>query len=136
MKHMTHRFAKVCFVILGTLAVSLSALAMTNEESAQVLKLTDFVLPIYPDSVKQDGLTTGIVTAIVSHDSAGQPTDVLVIDSTHPRFTEAVRDAVNHWKFSPDANAGTSQAPLVRFFFQQPGRRPDSIPGDAENPDW
>ena len=121
MKHMTHRFAKVCFVILGTLAGSLSALAITNEESAQMLKLTDFVLPIYPDSDKQRGLTTGIVTAIVSHDSAGHPTDVLVIDSTHPRFTEAVRAAVSHWRFSPEANVGTAQAPVVRFFFSSKG---------------
>lgn len=121
MKHMTCLVAKVCFVIVGTLAVAMPALAMTNEESVQALKLTQFVLPIYPDSVKQDGLTTGMVTAIISHDTAGQTTDVLVLDSTHPRFTEAVRDAVSHWKFSPEANVGSSQAPLVRFYFSSKG---------------
>ena len=121
MKHMTQLLVKVGFVILGTLAGSLSALAMTNDESAQMLKLTDFVLPVYPDSVKQDGVTSGFVTAIVPHDSAGQTTDVLVIDSSHPHFTASVRDAVSHWKFSPDANVGTAQAPLVRFFFSSTG---------------
>ena len=121
MKLMTRLFGKVGFVILGTLAGSLSALAMTNEESAQMLKLSDFVLPVYPDSVKQDGLTTGIVTAIVSHDTAGNTTDVLVLDSTHPRFTESVRDAVRRWKFSPEANTGAAQAPVVRFYFSSKG---------------
>jgi len=55
MKHMNSLFAKVCLVILGTLAVSLPALATTNEESMQVLHLKELVLPIYPDSVKQGG---------------------------------------------------------------------------------
>ena len=121
MKHMTCRLAKMCLVLFGTLAVSMPALAMTNEEAVQSLKLTQFVLPIYPDAVKQDGLTSGFVTAIVSHDNAGQTTDVLVIDSTHPRFTEAVRDAVSHWRFSPEANLGVAQAPLVRFYFSSKG---------------
>ena len=120
MKHMT-LITKVCFVILGTLAVSLPALASTNEESMQVLKLKELVLPVYPDSVHQDGLTTGVVTAIVSHDSAGKPTDVLVVDSTHVRFTEAVRAAVDHWRFQPDASVGAMSAPLVRFFFLSKG---------------
>ena len=121
MKNMTCRLVTMCLGFVGTLAVSMPALAMTNEEAVQSLKLTQFVLPIFPDAVKEDGLTTGWVTAIVSHDNAGQTTDVLVVDSTHPRFTEAVRDAVTHWKFSPEANVGSTQAPLVRFYFSSKG---------------
>lgn len=121
MKNMTCLVAKVCLVFVGTLAVSLPALAMTNDESVQVLKLKEFVLPIYPESVKQSGITTGIVTALISHDNAGAATDVLVIDSTHPEFTDAVRDAVSHWKFTPEANVGSAQVPVVRFFFSSNG---------------
>lgn len=121
MKNMTCRLAKICLVFVGTLAVSMPALAMTNEEAVQTLKLTQFVLPIYPDSVKEDGLTTGWVTAIISHDTAGQTTDVLVVDSTHPRYTASVREAVMHWKFSPEANVGLNQAPVVRFYFSSKG---------------
>ena len=121
MKHMTCRLVKMCFVFVGTLVVAMPALAMTNEEAVQSLKLTQFVLPIYPDSVKEDGLTTGTVTAIISHDNFGQTTDVLVLDSSHPRFAEAVRDAARQWKFSTDANVGLSQAPVVRFAFSSKG---------------
>ena len=120
MKHMNSLFAKVCLVILGTLAVSLPALATTNEESMQVLKLKELVLPVYPDSAKQDGYTTGIVTAVIAHDADGQPTDVMIVDSTHQRFTESVREAVQHWKFNPVA-VGAQQAPLVRFYFISKG---------------
>lgn len=132
MNPMTRLFVRVYLMLVGTLVVSLPALAMTNEESVQILKLKEFVLPIYPTSVFQDGHTTGMVTAVISHDVAGQPTDVLVIDSTHERYTEAVREAVSHWRFFPAANVGAMQAPLVRFFFiskgvvllQSPGMRP------------
>ena len=130
MKYMNCLFTKACFAVLGTLAVSLPALATTNEESMQVLKLKELVLPIYPDAVKQDGMTTGIVTAVIAHDGNGQATDVLIVDSTHARFTEAVREAVSHWRFNPAAG-GAQQAPLVRFYFiskgvvlmQSPGAR-------------
>jgi len=54
----------------------------------------------------------------------------MIVDSTHVRFTEAVREAVNRWKFNPAA-AGAERAPLVRFYFiskgvvllQSPGMR-------------
>ena len=134
MKHMNSLFAKVCFVILGTLAVSLPALATTNEESMRILKLEELVVPIYPEAVKQDGMTTGVVTAVIAHDGDGRATDVLIIDSSHLRFTEAVRDAVSHWKFTP-TSVGAQQAPLVRFYFiskgvvllQSPGMQPGLI---------
>ena len=132
MKQMTRLFATVCFAVIGTLAISQPALAMTNEESVQALKLTQFTLPIYPDSVKEDGLTTGMVTALISHNSVGEPTDVLVLDSTHPRFTEAVREAVNHWRFSPNASGGAAQAPLVRFSFSSKGVIMIQSPGMRE----
>jgi len=113
--------AKVCWMVFATLAVSLPALAMTNEESVKLLKLTQFVLPVYPDSVKQEGVTAGMVTVVVSHDSTGRTTDVLVLDSAHPRFTESVKTAVEGWRFTPDTVAGTSHAPLVRFCFTAQG---------------
>ena len=121
MKHMTRLLVKVSCVIFGTLAVSLSALAMSNEESARILKLTEFVLPVYPDAAKQAGLATGVVTVIVAHDGNGRATDMLVLDSSHPGFTEAVHNAVNRWRFEPDAAAGTTQAPAVRFYFSSKG---------------
>ena len=132
MQPITRMILKMVCVFFGTLVVSLPALAMTNEESVQVLKLKEFALPIYPTSVFQDGHTTGVVTAVIAHDTGGQPTDVLVIDSTHPRYTEAVREAVSHWRFLPESSTGPMQAPLVRFFFiskgvvllQSPGMRP------------
>ena len=113
--------AKVGWMLVAALVVSLPALAMTNEESVRLLKLTQFVLPEYPDAVKQEGCTNGNVTVIVSHDAAGQSTDVLVLDSAHPRFTEAVKTAVAGWRFAPAPVAGTSYAPLVRFCFTAKG---------------
>jgi len=113
--------AKVSWMIFATLVVSLPALAMTNEESVRLLKLTQFVLPDYPESVKQEGCTMGTVTVVISHDAAGKTTDVLVLDSTHARFAAAVQTAVAGWRFLPDTVAGTTHAPLVRFCFTAQG---------------
>jgi TonB family protein len=121
MKHMTRLLVKVSCMIFATLAVSLPALAMTNEESARVLKLTEFVLPVYPDLARQAGFASGTVTVVIAHDGSGRPTDMLVLDSSHPGFTEAVQNAVNRWRFEPDAAAGTMQAPAVRFYFSSKG---------------
>lgn len=121
MNPMIRLTAKVGWMIVATLVVSLPALAMTNEESVRLLKLTQFVLPVYPDAVKQEGRTNGTVTAVISHDTAGRPTDVLVLDSTNARFAEAVRTAVDGWRFAPEAVAGAMHAPLVRFYFSAKG---------------
>ena len=121
MNPMIRLILKVGGLICGTLVVSLPALATTNEESVRLLKLTEFVLPVYPEGAKQEGLSAGTVTTIIAHDGAGRPTDVMVLDATHVRFAEAVREAVHGWKFSPDPAAGTTSAPLVRFFFSAKG---------------
>ncbi len=121
MNPMTRLLTKGCLMLVGTLAASLSALAVTNDESAEYLKLKNFAVPIYPESAKLEGVTTGIVTAIIAHDSAGNPTDVLVLDSTNAKFTESVRDAVGQWKFLPEANVGITHAPVVRFYFTTHG---------------
>jgi TonB family protein len=113
--------AKLGWMIVAALVVSLPALAMTNEESVRFLKLTQFVLPDYPESVKQEGCTSGTVTAVISHDAVGRVTDVLVLDSTHARFAESVQAAVVRWRFGPDTVAGTTHAPLVRFCFTAQG---------------
>ena len=121
MNPMNRLTARVGLMIVAALVVSLPVLAMTNEESIKLLKITQFVLPVYPDSIKQEGYTTGVVTAVISHDSTGRVTDVLVLNSAHVRFAEAVKVAVVGWRFVPDAVAGTTHAPLVRFYFTASG---------------
>ena len=121
MNNITRLLVRIGCGIFAASAVSLSALAMTNEESAQLMKITDFVVPTYPSDAKLHGFAEGTVTAIIAHNTTGQTTDVLVLDSSHPLFTEAVRAAVGRWKFAPDAAAGTEHAPLVRFYFSTKG---------------
>jgi TonB family protein len=121
MNAMTRLLAKGVGVIFGTLAIALPALAMTNEESVRELKLTEFELPVFPKLAKCAGYAEGIVTTIIAHDVNGRPTDVLVLDSSHPRFTEAVREAVAHWKFEANAALGADHPPLVRFYFSTKG---------------
>ncbi len=111
-------------VLLVALASPLVAQGPDNETSVQKLRLTKFVLPDFPDYVRLSGNSKGVVTVAIGRDSEGQVTDVLVLDSTHPKLTRAAVTAVEQWKFALPANPappGREIVPIVRFLFTAKG---------------
>ena len=61
--------------------------------------------PIYPDELKQQGLS-GQVTLVFVVDTNGDVRDVQVVESTNRQFDQPAIDAVQKWKFFPGKKGG------------------------------
>jgi TonB family protein len=106
------------------LAAPLPAQPANNASSIAQLRLAKFVMPEFPDSLRLMGTNNGVVTVAVGRDAEGLVNDVLVLDSTEVKLTQAVLEAVRQWKFARPANVqppGQPIVPIVRFFFGAKG---------------
>jgi len=95
-----------------------------NQNSLQQLRLEKFVLPDFPPFVRQLGISRGVVTVAIGRTAEGQVDDILVLDSTDARLTEAARNAVAEWRFARPSNVplqGRPIIPIVRFLFNTLG---------------
>lgn len=118
----------LCLGIAGAaFAASAFASETTNEKAAQQLGLAEVALPQFPAYLQQIGITEGAVAVAISRAADGKVDDVLVLESTHPRFSEAVTEAVHKWRFappSPEQQPAEPVAPtiqVVRFQFHMGG---------------
>jgi len=61
----------------------------------------DNPMPIFPNSLKMDGITQGRAVIAVSLDHEGRMKDHLVVAYTNEQFARTSLDALRDWKFSP-----------------------------------
>jgi outer membrane biosynthesis protein TonB len=91
-----------------------------NASSIEKLRLSKFVMPEFPDSLRLMGTSSGVVTVAIGRDAEGFVNDVLVLDSTEVKLTRSTVDAVKQWKFTLPSNVQSPSrpiVPIVRFFF-------------------
>lgn len=90
-----------------------------NDQSARTMQLDRFVVPEFPPFLRQAGVLQGTVAAAIGRDARGRAEDVLVLESSDPRFTDAALDAIREWRFKPLSPAPDTEdaAPVVRFLF-------------------
>jgi TonB family protein len=100
-------------------ALPLRAQGSPNDQSARVMRLDRFILPEFPPFLRQAGVLQGTVVAAIGHDDAGRANDILILESTDPRFSDATLDAIREWRFKPRTTPANSEdsAPVVRFLF-------------------
>ena len=104
-------------VLLTTLPVR--AQGSPNDASARLMRLDRFVVPEFPPFLRQAGVLQGTVVAAIGHDEKGRASDILVLESSDPRFSDAVLDAIREWRFQPRTSTSIpeSEVPIVRFLF-------------------
>lgn len=98
----------------------LIAQAQRNEDSVRQMRLVRFVVPDFPEFLRRTGVLEGTVVAAIAHDATGVASDILVLESTDPRFTEAALDAIRQWRFESPMKPPVSRdaiVPVVRFLF-------------------
>jgi TonB family protein len=111
-------------VALAAFTHPVAAQEPNNDKSIQKLRLAKFVMPEFPSYVQLTGNNRGVVTVAIGRNTEGNVTDVLVLDSTHPRLSQSVVEAVSNWKFVYPANpppTGQEIVPIVRFLFTAKG---------------
>lgn len=117
--------ASLVTCLAGLLACAAAAAQpAANDESARIMRLEKFVVPDFPEFLRRTGVGQGTVVVAISHDAEGRPDDMLVVESTDPRFSEAALDAIRQWRFErPVRQPAPTEAlvPIVRFFFTSGG---------------
>lgn len=111
--------------------------ASPNAESARVMRLDKFVLPEFPEFLRRTGVMQGTVVTAISHDGLGRADDVLVLQSSDPRFTAAVLEAVREWRFTAHPRSAApveALVPVVRFLFTSTSVSVTSTTIDAGRP--
>ena len=90
----------------------------TRQESAAQSHLLNKVPPIYPPAAKSTH-TTGAVLLDVLIGTNGRVRDVVVLGSSSPLLTQAAKDAVGQWQYSPYVVDGEPQevSTRVKVFF-------------------
>lgn len=115
-----HRHAIATLTSLFLFAVlPLHAQLGPNEQSARMMRLDRFVLPEFPPFLRQAGVLQGTVVAAIGHDDKGRANDILVLESSDSRFSDATLDAIREWRFKPRTTASNAEdsTPVVRFLF-------------------
>lgn len=110
-------------VFLGALVLAANESMAAPESPDQPATLRDCPNPIYPVRATLEGEYRGDVELLLDLDNEGNVTDLLVLESTHPAFTDAVLEVVPDWKFNP-AQRGGRDVPSVKsisFHFSQEG---------------
>ena len=105
----------------AALAAPLAVLGSMNDDTVSELKLTKFVEPLFPAFVRYEGIPEGVVTLAVSRTAAGEPADILVLNSSHPGFTNAAVRAVKQWRFAPATSPEQLASRIVRVGFKLEG---------------
>jgi TonB family protein len=85
--------------LLAGLALFGATLLQAGENSRLVVHQDHFV--VFPRDMLTLGFSEGVVRILFSVNPQGQLEDHLVIESTHPRFTEASVNALKRWTFEP-----------------------------------
>lgn len=110
---------------VGMLAGSAATVVSATEEESTMreLQLARMVHPNFPGQLAILGIPTGDVTLAISRDAGGNPTDILVIESSHSLFSEAALESAWQWKFVPiSESAARNAAPaVVRLSFSYQG---------------
>jgi len=107
-------------IVLGLSLATAAAQAPDNERAARAMRLAKFVVPEFPEFLRRSGVMQGTVVAAIGHDAEGRPADILVIESTDPRFSAAVLEAIRGWRFESPAKPPLPReavVPVVRFLF-------------------
>ncbi|MBI2515354.1 MAG: TonB family protein [Opitutae bacterium] len=117
------RFNLLPWVTWLICAAAVMLQAGVNDSTVAALKLVKFVPPEFPAQLRLEGIPVGEVTLAVGRDAAGNPTDILPIEATHPAMADAAVAAVQQWRFEPMDAAGLfNRAPvLLRVSFSYEG---------------
>lgn len=128
------RFALRLWFVSLTLAVRLAAADPTLDEAIQQLRLSKFVMPLFPELLRLSGDTQGVVVAAVGRDAEGHVTDVFVLNSTHPVLSQSVVSAISQWRFARPAYRAAPDrpiVPIVRILFNTGGVTFVSLPAQG-----
>lgn len=94
----------------------------TEERAMKALDLSRYVAPVYPAGLRFEDVSDGTATLAIGRTQAGEPTDVLVLSASHPKFADAAVEAVRQWRFNPAASAAEIAAPrAIRIGFKLEG---------------
>ncbi|MET0658592.1 MAG: TonB family protein [Steroidobacteraceae bacterium] len=101
--------------------------------------------PAFPLELRSSALLDGYATAAFTVDTEGKILDVVVLETNHPAFGNALADAIREWQLQVADSATVPRREVVRFIFMRTGKvgsyshreaaRAAFLPSEDELPD-
>jgi TonB family protein len=102
----------------GGLPAPASAAAGAGDEDAGFeLTFSHYVEPLFPQSIKYDGITEGFAEIVVDINEDGTIADWLPIKTNHPQFVRTIEYVIDEWRFNPPLKDGQPIPVVQRFTF-------------------
>jgi len=92
---------RITFLCAASLLLALPLSAEVGIPDYVPVKINQTVDPVYPRSLVEGGIRSGIACVAVSIDDTGRLADYLVTGYSHPRFAENAVAALKKWTFEP-----------------------------------
>lgn len=101
-----------CFILL------LSGGRSLYSEVEEVIPDSEFSIqfsynPVFPASLKSEGVMEGVVKVVVSVDAKGQLKDWVVTNATHRSFAKSIEQSIGDWIFEPPIKNGFAEGITV-----------------------
>ncbi len=75
-------------------------------------------LPNFPSSLEAEGFIEGYLKVVLDIDYAGELRDWLVLESTHPQFTQALERVIDDWRFTAPYIDGENKSIVTQIDIQ------------------
>ena len=117
------KFSHNAWVAVVSITAAIFCYGSENDTLITALNLTKYVQPEFPARARLEGIPCGNVSVVVNRTATGEPSDLLILETSHPSFAEAAREAVQQWRFTPqtDAQLQRLKPALLRFNFKYSG---------------
>lgn len=113
MKTLFSLIALLCAMAVPVLAAEKSDKQQPNRR----FKVIQTVNPIYPARMLNDGVSNGVVKAVLHVDSEGKLSDSLVVAYTREAFAEEVLRVIKKWRFEPEYADGEPVDTILELTF-------------------
>jgi TonB family protein len=110
-----------CIVVIAGAGVFGLPLDFSDRPPEQLPPMNRYEPPAFPASLRLTSIADGYAKMLLTVDESGDVDDAVAIEASHPAFVDAVREALDAWRFKPAASATVPRRELIQFEFKRTG---------------
>lgn len=85
------------------------------------IAFVQYEAPEFPSRLRPTSTSSGYGVVVVTVATTGQVEDAVVVEATHPAFTEAILEATPSWVFRGEAGRSIPRREILHFVFRRSG---------------
>lgn len=110
-----------CIVVIASASVFGLPLDFSDGPPDELPPMNRYEPPVFPTSLRLTSIADGYAKMLLTVDERGDVDDAVAIEASHPAFVDAVREALEEWRFKPSESTTVPRRELIRFEFKRTG---------------